>query len=371
MDLIRALDFRQTRRLGGTVIVTLLYNLVMAVADAAALVYLGHSRTISAWLSVCALGGMTVLVLAVALAEVFEQSLFAAIRLVAYGVFLHGFVVFAGSALLLWPTHPKPAIGSAFVAVLLLVVAADAFLIEPTWLEVSRVRLVSEKIRRPVRIVVLADLQTDVFGPYERDVLERTLQEKPDLILLAGDYLQAKRPEWEPLRGQLNAFLRKLDFSAPGGVFAVRGNADPNDWAGIFEGLPVTTVETTRSFELDDLRLTCLSKKDAWDTSSEIGAADPNRFHVVLGHAPNYALGRVEADLLVAGHTHGGQVRLPLIGPPVTQSKVPRRWAAGLTELPGGGQLLVSRGVGMERRAAPRLRLLCRPELVVIDLVPR
>jgi len=91
---------------------------------------------------------------------------------------------------------------------------------------------------------------------------------------------------------------------------------------------------------------------------------------VVLGHSPNFALGRIEADLLVAGHTHGGQVRVPLVGPLVTLSKVPRRWAAGLTDLPGGGRLLVSRGVGMEGGSAPRLRLFCRPELVVIDLAP-
>jgi predicted MPP superfamily phosphohydrolase len=352
-------------------IITLVYNLVMAAADAVALVHLAHHRTTSAWLSVCALGAVAVLVLALALGVVLERSVFAAIRLAAYGVFLHGFAVLAGSAILLWPTHSKTAIGSALAAVLLLVVAGDAFLIEPTRLEVSRVRLTTKKVRRPVRIVVLADLQTDVLGPYEREVLERTLQEEPDLILLAGDYLQAKRPEWEALGGQLNAFLRKLDFSAPEGVFAVRGNVEPDDWAAIFDGLPVTTVEATRSFELDDLRLTCLSKKDAWDTSLEVCSADLGRFHVVLGHSPNYALGRVEADLLVAGHTHGGQVRLPLVGPLMSQSKIPRRWAAGLTPLPGGAKLLVSRGVGMERSAAPRLRFLCRPELVVIDLVPQ
>ncbi len=83
-----------------------------------------------------------------------------------------------------------------------------------------------------------------------------------------------------------------------------------------------------------------------------------------------FALGSVPADLLIAGHTHGGQVRLPLIGAIMTLSRIPRRWAAGLTDLPGGGRLLVSRGTGMERANAPRLRFLCRPELVVIDLTP-
>jgi hypothetical protein len=94
------------------------------------------------------------------------------------------------------------------------------------------------------------------------------------------------------------------------------------------------------------------------------------RFHIVLGHSPNFALGRVDADLLVAGHTHGGQVRLPWIGPLMTLSAVPRAWAAGTTRLDSGRTLVVSRGVGMERGDAPRLRFLCRPEIVIVEIVP-
>ena len=75
-------------------------------------------------------------------------------------------------------------------------------------------------------------------------------------------------------------------------------------------------------------------------------------------------------DLLLAGHTHGGQVRLPVIGPPLTLSRIPRAWAAGVTNLPIDRNLVVSRGIGMERGLAPRMRFLCRPELVVVTLEP-
>lgn len=109
--------------------------------------------------------------------------------------------------------------------------------------------------------------------------------------------------------------------------------------------------------------------EDSFTSSLSVAPAD--RFHIVLGHSPDFALGRVEADLLVAGHTHGGQVRLPGLGPLLTMSRVPRSWAAGVTSLQDGRTLVVSRGIGMERGAAPRLRFLCRPELVVIDVVPR
>ena len=227
------------------------------------------------------------------------------------------------------------------------------------------------KITRPVRIVVLADLQTDEIGPYERDVFRRILQEKPDLILLAGDYIQmGERPTRIELHEELNAFLGEIRFDAPDGVFAVGGNIDWADWSRSFRGSEITPIRRTCSFELAELRLTCLALHESADTRLRVAHDDPDRFHVVLGHVPNFARGSIEADLLLAGHTHGGQVRLPLIGPVMTLSTVPRSWAAGRTELPGGATLLVSRGIGMERGGAPRLRFLCRPELVVIDLVP-
>ncbi len=119
------------------------------------------------------------------------------------------------------------------------------------------------------------------------------------------------------------------------------------------------------------MRLTCLSCGDSFNRRLRARRPDPGRFHLVLGHSPDFSLGKVDADLLLAGHVHGGQVRLPLVGPLVTSSRVPRSMVTGLAELPSGGKLYVSRGVGMERGSAPRLRFLCRPELLVIDLVPR
>jgi len=90
-----------------------------------------------------------------------------------------------------------------------------------------------------------------------------------------------------------------------------------------------------------------------------------------VGHSPDFALGDVRANLLLAGHTHGGQVQLPFIGPLLTVSRVPRRWASGVTHLADDNKaLIVSNGVGMERRHAPRIRFLCPPEVIIIELVP-
>ena len=61
---------------------------------------------------------------------------------------------------------------------------------------------------------------------------------------------------------------------------------------------------------------------------------------------------------------------MPGFGPLMTLSEVPREQASGHTALDWGADLFVSRGVGMERMDAPRLRLFCRPEVMVIDVVP-
>jgi hypothetical protein len=338
----------------------------MAAVDLAALAFAARKKSVRVWCASLACAGMAAFLLALGLAE----DGFGSFGLLAWGVFLHGPLLLAGSAVIWWPARRILTVTCAVAAVLILLVAVDAFLIEPTWLEVSHHRIRSAKIEHPIRIVVLADLQTDQIGEYERDAIRRALQQKPDLLLLAGDYIQAGGTQRQELCGQLNAFLRQLDLPGPGRTFAVQGNIDGPDWAGMFRGTPVAAVSSTETFEVSGIRLTCLARRDSYDRTLQIDAPQPERFHLVLGHSPNFALGRIEADLLVAGHTHGGQVRLPLVGPLITLSAVPRSWAAGLTDLPDGGRLLVSRGVGMERSGAPRLRFLCRPELVVIDLVP-
>ncbi len=266
---------------------------------------------------------------------------------------------------------PQVALGCGIVALLLGLVAVDAFLIEPRWLEVSRLTLASEKIARPVRIVVLADVQTDRSGPYEARVLEVVMAQSPDLILFAGDYVQLGRRSrsYEAEIDALNEGIRAAGLAAPLGIYAVAGNVDrPATWPRVFAGLSVVTIDETTRYDVGPLVLTGLGIEDSFARDTEVPPEDA--FHVVLGHSPNYSLGAIDADLLIAGHTHGGQVQLPLIGPLLTLSAVPRNWASGVTLIAPDKTLVVSRGIGMERGFAPRIRFLCRPELVVIDLVP-
>ena len=343
------------------------YNLIMAAVDVAALIAVARRRDRRTWTVGVAFCVVAALVLAIWLG----QREFHIYQLAACGAFVHGPLVLIGSGLLLARTRRLAAVVSATAGLMLVIVGVDAHFIEPTWLEVSYQEITSEKISRRVRIVVLSDLQTDRIGPYERRVLRETLRLKPDLILLAGDYLQTSWDDLPALQAELNSFLHEIEFGAKSQAFAVSGNIDYGSWPRIFRGLDVTIARRTRSFDLGQLRLTCLGLSDSYNPSMTVRHEDPDRFHVVLGHVPNFALGQIEADLLVAGHTHGGQVRLPLFGPIRTHSLIPRAWAAGMTPLSGGRRLVVSRGIGMERTGAPQIRFLCRPELAVIDLLPK
>ncbi len=300
-----------------------------------------------------------------------DENDFGIFRLWAYGVFLHGVGLPAATAVL-WRRR-RPILAGAMVtgAMVLLLVAADAFLIEPHWLEVSHWQIASPKIHHPMRIVVVADLQTDDFWVLRTrraapGIGGKTRSPPPRRRLHPGP----PEEKYPLLKREINDFLREIHFTAPLGAFAIRGNIDDAfDWPDIFRGSDVTPIFDRKSFDLGDLRLTGLPLWESADVQLKLPPTPPDRFHLVLGHVPNFAMSEVQADLLVAAHTHGGQVRFPFLGPVITHCRIPRAWAAGLTELPGGRRLLVSRGVGMERSSAPPMRFLCRPELMVIDLV--
>ncbi len=344
---------------------TLIYNLLMSGLVVSLLFILRKQPDRSSLAVVWGSG----LALAASLAYLMGDKPFSSLRLFGHGLFVHGVVMLLGSALLLRTAHPRTARVSLAMALLLSVVAVDAYFIEPHWLEVSHIQIRSPKITQPCKIVVIADLQCDSITDYERKVLRRTMAEQPDLILLPGDYID----EWNPERfAETSADLRQLcievGLSAPLGVFAVRGDAEDACWPQIFAGLPVTCLTQTETISLPDFQITALPPWRSSLATLEIPPTQP--FHIVFGHHPEFALGDVAADLLIAGHTHGGQVQIPGFGPLITLSRVPRAWASGITDLGEGRTLVVSRGIGMERGPAPRMRFFCRPELVVIHLMP-
>ncbi len=288
---------------------------------------------------------------------------FGRFQLLTWGLFLYFPLFLLGNVLMIFKQARIFAYFLASVIFCILAIAGDAFLFEPNLLEITRITIYSDKIIEPIKIVFLADIQTDSPGPVEARIFALAAEENPDLVLLVGDYIQLADPEqYAEAIMTLQLILRDSSLSPALGAFAVQGNVDKNGWEQIFEKSAVHPLDSTRTFEFDSLVLTGLSMEDAGNINLFISGT--KKFHIILGHSPNYSLGEIDADLLLAGHTHGGQVQFPGIGPLLTLSAVPREWASGLTEIHPGRDLLVSRGIGLERGNAPRMRFLCRPELL-------
>jgi len=342
-----------------------LFNVVMLGLDAAAIAFVAALKSRAAVATAVVGGALAML----GLIAITGEGEFSELRLLCCGLFIHGPLVALAMFLILYRTRRIAARVWLALGLLLAVIGFDAFYIEPYWLQVTHLTLRSPKIEKPLRLAVIADLQTDTIGEYERDLFARVLAEKPDAILFAGDYIQVEDIDaWIEQRDRFRKLLAESGLTAPLGVFAVKGNTDPVQWDELFEGSKVRLFHFTEGVRAGELLITGLSEEDSKNHKLQVAPSDA--FQIALGHYPDYALGDVEADLMLAGHTHGGQVRLPLIGPMMTLSRVPRNWAAGLTDRGGGKTLIVSRGAGMERGNAPRLRFLCRPELIIIDLAP-
>jgi len=145
-------------------------------------------------------------------------------------------------ATLLWRPHRAWAAAIAFATTVAAGIGVDAFVIEPRQLEVTHTAIVSAEISHPIRIALIADIQFDEFGDYETEALRATMAEHPDLILFAGDYVQARPADVEPQREAFRAAMKDGGLAAPLGVYAVEGHAEKADWPGMFEEFDVRPV---------------------------------------------------------------------------------------------------------------------------------
>jgi uncharacterized protein len=271
--------------------------------------------------------------------------------------------------------------GSLILAAVGLLCFAYGYFVEPYWPQVTRVRVESPKLRgaeRPVRVVHISDLHCDPEPRLEERLPDLIAAERPDLIVYTGDSINS--PEGLPV---LRRLLPRLAAIAP--TYAVRGNWDTGFWwrEELFEGTGV--VELKREAARVDVAGTSLRVVGAPFASlaeppdgvpsglrNVLRDVPPEAFTLFLYHTPDLILEAAETgrvDLYCAGHTHGGQVALPLYGALVTFSKFGKKYESGLYR-EGQTWLYVTRGVGMEGGPAPRVRFFARPEITVIELAP-
>ena len=251
--------------------------------------------------------------------------------------------------------------------------------VEPRRLEVVRLELTLPRLAAEFdgyRIVQIGDIHLDDWSKPHR--LKRVAQlvnaQRPDLVVITGDFASysARRLDEEMLVGA----LRRL--SAPDGVVAILGNHDYLTDVGLIRtcirqaGL-TELLNDALTLRRNDAELHVAGIDDVMEGRSRLdlvlqklpegGAA------ILLAHEPDFAdvaaaTGRF--DLQLSGHSHGGQVRVPLLGravlPPFSQ-----RYTRGLHEV-GGMFVYTNRGLGTVNA---RLRFGCRPEITALTLRAR
>ena len=250
--------------------------------------------------------------------------------------------------------------------------------VEPTWLRVDNVSVaVQAGGVESIRVGVLADLETDGVSDHEKDAVTAILAAEPDIILIPGDLFGGDDEMFARERTGLKSLLLRL--SAPYGVFFVEGDSDRQDqidW--LLEGTNIVRLDNEIAHvRIGDQSLHIGGNRLDWETEAaramraELGTKPASDVVVLVAHRPDAASDLRPTDtidLVVAGHTHGGQIVVPFLGPPVTATGVPRDIARGGLHVWNGHQIYVSTGVGAERAPAPRVRLFSRPSVGILDL---
>jgi predicted MPP superfamily phosphohydrolase len=259
---------------------------------------------------------------------------------------------------------------------------AYAFGVEPNWLERTfhRVKLPCKRLTASVRILHLSDFHASPVVPFSliENAVDLGLEAKPDVICLTGDFVTDASPFDEAQYGRI---LRRLSSAAP--LFATLGNHDGGAWGASVGGLKNTRMvcallssagipllhNRSEIVRLRDQSLRFAGVPDLWSEQvngdlafADVAADDPA---ILLAHNPDTkdVLADRPWDLMLSGHTHGGQVVLPILGDRFTPVR-DKRFIAGLKPW-NGRQVFVTRGVG----SIDGVRVNCRPEVTILDVI--
>ncbi len=255
-------------------------------------------------------------------------------------------------------------------------VGAYAFLVEPLWLQVTRTRIHVRGLHPDLegfRIVLLTDLHAGEGTPLWliRRAARLAMRQQPHLVAITGDLAADDAPSFDPVLDAL------AELRAPHGVWTVPGNHDYavgiERWRAAVARRPGLR-DLTNGAELRRVgaaRL-CVAGVDDYSRGhprlDALPPPDDRDFTVLLAHDPDQAeKARRDydaVDLIVSGHTHGGQVRLPFVGALRNPAEFEELYEEGLRRRPWT-QVYTSRGVGTVHIP---VRFLCRPEVALLEL---
>lgn len=248
-------------------------------------------------------------------------------------------------------------------------------LLEPEWLAIEHVTIPIPRLKplfEGFRIVQMSDFHLHPYTQIDQiaNAVDEANRLKPDLVVLTGDFVLENADsiyELAPVLSRLNAKY---------GVFSVLGNHDLWTNASVVRsgleeiGLPVMKNSgISLSIGQDMINLAGLDA--AWDGQPDLNLALRDLPQgiptILLMHEPDTAdifSQNKRVSLQLSGHTHGGQVRIPILGPPVLP-EYGKKYDSGLYRV-NEMWLYTNRGIGV---IGPPVRLNCRPEITEITLV--
>jgi len=251
---------------------------------------------------------------------------------------------------------------------------------EPSWVEVNQVTLKLPRLARSFsgfRMVQVSDLHYGGWMTSEilNDIVRMIVDQSPDIVTITGDFVMGHNrvPDMLEKLDELAIDLKSLSDRIP--TFAVLGNHDYwlsrksvismlNNAGILYLNNEIHTYERSRD------KLHIAGVEDAMEGYARIDIVQSklpdDGCAILLAHEPDFAdvsaaTGRF--DLQLSGHSHGGQVVLPLVGPPILPY-LAHKYPSGLYQVRDMYQY-TNRGVGM---TPPYVRFNCRPEITVFTL---
>lgn len=244
------------------------------------------------------------------------------------------------------------------------------YFIEPRWIEVKHIDIPTAKLKcASLRVVQISDLHCRAKVTIEGRMVRTINSLNPDIIVFTGDSLDTRGalPVFRDIMGRLKASI---------GKYAVTGNDD----LAIARGLDLFYGTGFHLLKKDSIRLAKGSDtffisglsyeySDQW--RGALGRVPAGFFSIFLCHKPDLIedLKGYNVDLYLAGHTHGGQMALPLYGALITLSKYGKKYEAGEYSV-NGTTLYVNRGIGTEGKVFLTARFFAQPEITVFDIKP-
>ena len=248
--------------------------------------------------------------------------------------------------------------------------------------------ITSGKIRAPKTLVFLSDMHDKEFGPNNTRLLEAIAGIHPDMVLIGGDTMVAKKGNGD-LKATEN-LIRGLTAISP--VYYGNGNHEQRlhaerdvygdsylEFCRLLNRYGVTYLSDASVDVGEDLTISGLNidkvfykdfvpaKMKAEYIQAHLGTADKGRFQILLAHSPMFleAYGSWGADLTLSGHFHGGTIRLPFVGGVMTpQFQFFLPWCSGVFE-EDGHHMIVSRGLGTH---SINISFNNKPQVVVVRL---